>query len=116
MGPVFVDCATAFFRVEEPAGGLEDLVFAMAHHPSLPVLCWLGETSAGYVFVHLEASSDPPDVRARDGDLVVRAAIAGAVGAVVEHGELVTQGGSPSGRDARLRLVTYTRTSLDNSG
>jgi hypothetical protein len=101
MGPVFVDCTPAFFRVEEPAGGLEYLVLAMAHHPPLAVLRWLGETSLGYVLVYLEATSKPADVCTRDGDLVVRAAVAGAVGAVVENGELGTQVGSPSGCDSR---------------
>ena len=107
MGPVFVDCAPAFFRVEEPAGSLKNLVLAMAHHPTFAVLCWLGETSMGCILVQFEATGKPADVRSRDGDLVVCAAVAGAVGAVVEHGELGTQWRSPSGRGARAARRVY---------
>lgn len=80
---MFVDSATAFSRMKELAGALVYCVLAMAKNAAI-ILDHFGKTLFGLFVGYREARGETFDVAPGNDDVVVRAAIPGTLGTVIE--------------------------------
>ena len=82
-GTVFVDCAAALSRVQKLACGIVDRVLPMAKNAAV-TLNNFGEALFGHFVAYFETGGEPLDVTSRNDDVVVRAAIPGTLGTIIE--------------------------------
>jgi len=80
---MLIDGAATLGRMEELAGAFEDRIFAMAQHAPV-AFDHLGEALLGGVILEVEALRETRDIAFRDDDVIVGAAITGALRAVIK--------------------------------